>query len=96
MDENILYTVSLAIRAAEKLHMDYVGTARAALTALTQAGYAVVPVEPTKDMINAGGDGIAFNPNNVSDEVFSSFDKDALAAYRAMVRAALDTQQKEG
>lgn len=33
---------------------DYLQQARAALTALTTSGYAIVPVEPTKDMQIAG------------------------------------------
>lgn len=32
---------------------DYIDAAQAALTAITEAGYAVVPVEPTEAMVNA-------------------------------------------
>jgi predicted CoA-binding protein len=56
--------------------------AQAALTAMAEAGYAVVPVEPTEAMVEAGNNALC---DNGVDDIQ---DDDALAAYRAMISAA--------
>lgn len=51
--------------------------AQAALTAITEAGYAVVPVEPTEAMCEAG-----------LEAIIDLRSGEAPAAYRAMISAA--------
>ena len=76
----------------EEWRRTYRSSARASLVALTQAGYAVVPLEPTYKMGAAGRDAV----DRYATEIAPCSMFRALDAYRAMVNAALDTQQREG
>lgn len=58
MDELMLDVIMRSIGATTK-HPNYAERARHVVTALTQAGYAVVPVEPTEKMLAATGLGFA-------------------------------------
>lgn len=52
----------------------YINRAQAALTAITEAGYAVVPVEPTEAMV----------------EIAPHHDRDDMASYREIYRAMIN------
>ena len=62
--------------------LDMHDIAQAALTVITEAGYAVVPVEPTQDMISAG---IIERHDQPTPEAWSLATENI---YRAMIQAA--------
>lgn len=66
-------------------------SAQAALTAITEAGYAVVPVEPTKAMQRDGGQEYAMTHQrpNIAEA-------NARAIYRAMLKAGTHLRFEEG
>lgn len=70
---------------------DNVRRAQATLTAITTAGYAIVPVEPTEVMVAA--------PAIEADEYYFSTQQRAndhvAHIYRAMITAALDSEKGE-
>ena len=62
----------------------YTESAQAALTAITEAGYAVVPVEPTEAMIEVGAD--LLDSHDCIDEEAGRLD--LKRAYSSMISAA--------
>ncbi len=63
--------VAAAIRGADKRYFfeDYTAQADAVFRALREAGYAVVPVEPTPEMLEAAKNGLRFGQQRPGDLV---------------------------
>jgi len=72
--------IASAIKAADwRLFLeDYNKQAEAVLLALRQSGYAVVPVEPSKEMLRAGAKALEYGESSKSDAI--------TAIYKAMVK----------
>lgn len=68
--------------------MQWTGHASAALTALTEAGYAVVPVEPTEAMKRAGATSVLTDLQGCRPATIRAAAEDAIDVYRAMIAAA--------
>lgn len=67
-----------SFRLGDVLPTYYVSRAQAAINALTEAGYAIVPIEPTPEMVRAVDD-------EDSDKYVAR--GRAVSAYRAMIKA---------
>ncbi|MGN7930288.1 hypothetical protein [Sphingopyxis sp. 22461] len=63
------------------------------LAALTEAGYAIVPIEPTEEMLTAGN---SVEMTNVPDCDPPVELPDSWGIYRAMLRTAAPIDTKEG
>lgn len=95
--EVILCHLANSRYVTEEATMDDCGKlADSILSALKEAGYAVVPVEPTKEMIDVGEDRFADFRDSGTDSfgnnyetVFSGYMK---ACYQAMLEAASQDQ----
>jgi len=72
--------IASAIKAADwRLFLeDYGKQAEAVLLALRKSGYAVVPVEPSKEMLRAGSKALEYGEATKSDAI--------TAIYKAMVK----------
>lgn len=66
---------------------NYARSAQAALTAITEAGYAVVPVEPTEAMLKAAADQVTYDIDSEQAVKFIT-PYAADTAYRTMILAA--------
>jgi len=75
-------TIAHAIKKADKRYFfeDYTAQANAVLKALREAGMAVVPLEPSADIINAGKDALKYGTQRPQDMLKT--------LYQAMIGAA--------
>lgn len=70
----------------------YFDRARAALTSLTEAGYAIVPIEPTEAMLELG----LFEAESCTNDWTASAACLPGHVWKAMVRASAPIDTKEG
>lgn len=73
-----------AIKKADTRYFfeDYTKQANAAIKALNRAGYAIVPIHPTRDQVKAAVDALQYGVNRTQSVVEP--------VYRAMIDAAPD------
>lgn len=89
----LIEAIARAIASADGYSFDgpddphYVPLAQAALTAITEAGYAVVPVEPTEAMLKAAADQVTYDIDSEQAVKFIT-PYAADTAYRTMILAA--------
>lgn len=75
-------TIAHAIREADKRYFfeDYTAQAEAVLRALRKAGFAIIPLEPTPDMLEAGKNSLKYGAQRPADLLRSTL--------QAMIAAA--------
>ncbi len=84
-EDNRAYMImAQAIKKADTRYFfeDYTKQANAAIKALNRAGYAIVPIHPTRDQVKAAVDALQYGINRTQSVVEP--------VYRAMIDAAPD------
>lgn len=86
--EKMVEVMAVALKAHfGSPHFD--DAAEAALTALEEEGWAVVPVEPTKEMVEAGDEAMDWDSSDTNGRWYVHYsDGDAAKSWAAMLAAA--------